>query len=354
MRNAVLDGREFEQIQILRDRPSEAVAVVVVHDTRLGPAFGGIRRHAYRTFDEGLEDALRLAESMSWKCALAGVKGGGAKTVIFDSEELDRVRAYELIGSYVEEMGGRYYTGPDVGTEEADLESVARKTQYVARAVEEGPGPLGEPTARGVLAGVRAVAKRLDFSELEGLDVVVQGLGAVGARLVRDLVAEGAKVRVTDVAQDRVKKAVEEHGVESIEPGEAAQAKCDVFCPCAFGGIVHDISLSSLGARAIVGSANNVLASPEHGDVLYSRGILYAPDFVVNAGALIHGATFHLEGKAPAPERIDQIGDVVGDLLDEAHATGIPPERLAVQRARRMIETSQSEPFLPRKGTDAK
>lgn len=349
MRQGELAERSFEQIQVLRDVASDSTAIIAIHDTRLGPAFGGIRRYQYRAFDDAVDDALRLAESMTWKCALAGIPGGGGKTVLLDHPGLDREAAYQLIGRYVEEMGGRYFTGPDVGTEAQDLEVVAGATGFVARAIDDGPGPLGEPTARGVLAGLAAVAERLGFPELEGCHVVVQGLGEVGRRLAGSLVERGAKVTVADVSSSKVDEARDSLGVEICDPGDASRLACDIFAPCALGGVVHDVSVAALGAKGIAGSANNVLAGPEHGDVLFQRGVLYAPDFVVNAGALIHGATHHLEGETPAPGRIDRIGATIGELLDEAKATGIPPEQLAIERARRLVASSPSQPHLPRR-----
>ncbi len=353
-----LASLDYEQLQFLRDDRRGVFAVVAIHDTRLGPAFGGIRRYAYRNPREAVADALRLAEAMTWKCAAAGIPGGGGKTVICDFPTTDRAAAYDLIGRHVEEMGGRYYTGPDVGTEPRDLELVARRTRYVARPGDDGPGNLAEPTAAGVFAGIHAVAHRLGFDDLGGVRVVVQGLGEVGRRLVASLCDAGAQVTIADVRKKAVEEMVASLGVDAVDPGGVLGVAADIYAPCALGGVVHDLSLENLRVRAIAGSANNVLAAPEHGEALFERGILYAPDFVINSGALVHGALFHLEGKAPAVERIEEIGDRVGALLDEATRRGIPPEQLALEQARARVAAATEGPCFPRQadrpeGSDA-
>ncbi|MBK8978931.1 MAG: hypothetical protein IPM29_23775 [Planctomycetes bacterium] len=343
-----LVSRDFEQLQVLRDDARGVLAFVAIHDTRCGPAFGGIRRWRYRNPADAAADALRLAEAMTWKCALAGIAGGGGKTVIAELPNTDRRAAYALVGRYVEEMGGRYYTGPDVGTEEADLALVAEHTRFVAAPGPAGPGNLAAPTALGVFAGLRAVAERLGFDGLAGVRVVVQGLGEVGGRLTERLCRAGAVVTVADVDRQAVERVRASCEVRVVDAGDVFDVEADVFAPCALGGVVHDLSLQSLKVRGIAGSANNVLASPEHGRALHERGVLYAPDFVINAGALVHGALFHLEGAAPAPERIERIGAEVGALLDEAVATGVPPAELALQKARERVAATGAElPFLP-------
>ena len=342
--------RDFEQVQVLRDPARGVLAIVAVHDTRLGPAFGGIRRLTYRHVGEAFADALRLAEAMTWKCAISEVPGGGAKTVIAVGPDTDRDACYELVGGFVEEMNGRYYTGPDVGTEARDLAIVARHTRFVARPDAGGPGNLAEPTALGVVSGIRAVGVRLGHDGLGGLRVVVQGLGEVGRRVAELLVHGGARVTVADVRRETVERVVEELGVDAVDPGDLLGVDADVYAPCALGGVIHDLSLKHLRVRAVAGSANNVLASPTHGEALFERGVLYAPDFVINAGALVHGALFHLDGRAPPRERIERIGDLVGELLDDAKAQGIPPERLALERARARVAAATTGPYLPGAG----
>ncbi len=342
--NELLSG-DFEQIQVLRDPSIGLIAFIVVHNTSLGPAFGGIRRWSYRKPTEALADAMRLAEAMTLKCAISGIPGGGGKAVILQHDDLDRGAAYRRIGEYVEQMGGRYFTGPDVGTEPADLDIVAKETEFVARPGEDGCGNLAIPTALGVFSGIEAVADRLGFDGLSGVRVAVQGLGEVGIRLVELLHGAGARLTVTDVRKEVVDIAVDKLGVEAVDPGEITRVEADIFAPCALGGVIHDLSLERLRVRAVAGSANNVLAAPAMGEELSRRGILYAPDFVINSGALIHGALYHLEGQVPPEDRIRKVGSLVGKVIDEARNSGEPPERVAEAMAGKMIGTGT--PYFP-------
>ncbi len=341
-----LHDAAFEQLQILRDDSAGVVAIVAIHDTRLGPAFGGIRRWSYRRIDEAIADALRLAEAMTLKCAVSGIAGGGGKTVLLDGPGHDRAAAYRLVGRFVEEMGGRYYTGPDVGTEPSDLELVAAETDFVAR--PDLVGNLAEPTAVGVFAGIRAVAQRLGFGDLDGVRVLVQGLGEVGSRLVRKLADAGAKVVVSDVRREAMQELTDSLQVTSVDPGNVFGVETDIWAPCALGGVVHDVSIQQMKVRAIAGSANNVLASSDHGRALFERGVLYAPDFVINAGALVHGALFHLDGVVPGPERIARIGELVGEILDRSRKDGEPPEQVALALAHDRLDAAPGGPYLPR------
>lgn len=337
----------FEQIQVLRDPEIGFCGFIVIHDTRLGPAFGGIRRWSYRTPEEALDDCLRLARAMTLKCAIHRIPGGGGKAVVLQQPGLDRQAAYRLLGRYVEHMGGRFYTGPDFGTEAGDLEAVASTTRFVARPGTEGPGNLAEPTALGVFAGIRAVASRLGASDLEETTIAVQGLGEVGQRLASRLHQAGARLLLADVQQDRATALGRELDAEVVDTREILAVACDIYAPCAMGGVINRNSLPGLKARAVAGAANNVLASAERGQELHRRGILYAPDFVINSGALVHGALFHLQGQPPPPERIESIGELVGEILDRAATENRPPEQLAEEMAREHIAAVEHHPYLP-------
>ncbi len=338
---------EFEQIQVLRDPEIGFLGFVVIHDTRLGPAFGGIRRWSYRSPEEALQDCLRLARAMTLKCAIHGIRGGGGKAVILQQPGLDRLAAYRLLGHYLQHMGGRFYTGPDVGTEAADLEAVASATEFVALPGKDGPGNLAEPTALGVFAGIGAVATRLGAGSLADLTIAVEGLGEVGARLARMLREAGARLLVADVHQDKATRLGQELEAEVVDPSEIIGVQCDIYAPCAMGGVIRKDSLSALRARAVAGAANNVLAGPEQGDELHRRGIRYAPDFVINSGALVHGALFHLEGQAPPAARLERIGQLVGEILDRSAAEDRPPARLAEDTARERLAAAGGMPYLP-------
>ncbi len=335
---------DFEQIQVLRDEAHSVLAFIAIHDTRLGPAFGGIRRWTYRSPVEGLEDALRLARAMTLKCAVSGVPGGGGKAVIVDDPAMDREAAYRLLGKHVQQMGGRYYTGPDVGTEGSDLETVGEETQYVARA---SGGALAEVTALGVFAGIEEVARQLGHSKLDEVHVAIQGLGGVGMQIARLLAEAGAKLSITDVQWDLAEKAAKDLSASLVEPGEILSVEADVFAPCALGGVIHDLSLQTMRAKAIAGSANNVLASPEHGIELFRRGILYAPDFVINSGGLIHGALTHLDGSPPPETRIRHIGQMLKEIFELAKKAGRSPEQIAGDSALERLHEKPAIPFMP-------
>ncbi len=338
---------EFEQIQVLRDPEIGFLGFIVIHDSRRGPAFGGIRRWSYLTPEEALEDCLRLAQAMTLKCAIHRIPGGGGKAVILQQPGLDRQAAYRLLGRYVQHMAGRFYTGPDFGTETGDLEAVASTTEFVAAPGREGPGNLAEPTALGVFAGIRALATRLGATDLADLRIAVQGLGEVGQRLARMLHQAGASLLLADVQQDRATDLGRELDAQVVDTLEILSVACDIYAPCAMGGVIHRESLPTLRARAVAGAANNVLASPEQGRELHRRGILYAPDFVINSGALVHGALFQVEGRTPPPARIERIGELVGEILDQAAAQNRPPEQLAEEMAREHIAAVQHRPYLP-------
>jgi leucine dehydrogenase len=335
----------FEQIIALHDRRSGLRAFLGLHDTSAGPAFGGIRRWHYRDEREALRDCLRLAAAMSHKTALADLPAGGGKLVALDLPGVDWEQGYAYLGREVERLGGRFYTGPDVGTGERELAWMARETGYVTRPDENGPGELPESTAVGVFAGMGTALRLLDGEEdWAQRRVVVQGLGEVGERLAKHLVRVGATVIASDIDMDRAERVAEELGIELVDPSHELDVECDVFSPCAMGGIVHDLSLARLRCRVVAGAANNILARPEHGDRLHERGILFVPDFIVNAGALIRGAIFHLEGRREAVGRIgERVANATLAVLDRAVQEGLPPARVAALEAEDRLSARRSE-----------
>jgi glutamate dehydrogenase/leucine dehydrogenase len=330
-----LAGGGFEQVVALHDRRSGLRALLAVHDTSAGPAFGGVRRRAYRDESEALRDVLRLARAMTHKCVLLDLPAGGAKAVVIDAPGLDLAAAYRHLGEVVEGLAGRHFTGPDVGTGERELGWMAETTRYVTRPDEAGPGLLSESTAEGVFAGIAASLRHLDGEEdWARRSVVVQGLGAVGSRLARRLREVGARVTGVDADPAVAEAAARELEIEVVEPGAEFERPCDVFAPCALGGILHDVSVPRLACRVVAGAANNVLAGQEHADAMHARGILHAPDFVVNSGALLRGAIFHLEGRREPLERIGaRIGEALAALLEVARESDRPPARVAVEEA---------------------
>lgn len=327
----------FEEVIAIRDAGSGLRAFLGLHDTSVGPAFGGIRRWDYADERRALLDCLRLARAMTHKCALAGVPGGGGKLVVLDGADLDCERGYRHIGRVVERLAGRFYTGPDVGTGAQELAWLAEETSYVARPDEEGPGDLPGATAEGVHAGMAAALQILDGEEDWGVrTIVLQGLGGVGESLARRLVERGARVVASDIDAARARRIGEELGIEIVDPSSEYDVACDIFSPNALGGILHDLTVQRLRCRLVAGGANNPLARPLHGDRMHERGILYVPDFVLNSGALIRGATFHLEGRRePLGEIERRVGAVTMRVLQRARAEGLPPHRVAVAEAQR-------------------
>jgi leucine dehydrogenase len=325
----------FEEVIGVHDRKSGLRALIAIHDTSAGPAFGGIRRWSYLSERAALMDCLRLARAMTYKCVLAGIPGGGAKAVVLDDPALDIEGAYRHLGKMVEGMNGRFYTGPDVGTDGTALDWLSAETSYVTRTGPEGPGDLGGATAAGAFAGIRAGLRHIDGEvDWSARKIVIQGLGEVGAKLASRLIEVGATVVGTDIDTDHGEAVARRLGFEFVEPSTEIQIECDVFAPCALGGILHDVTIERLRTRIVAGAANNVLAKNHHGDMLHGRGVLYLPDFVLNAGALIRGAFFHLENRIEPLEGIEtRIESAVDEILTCSQSDGIPPFRVAISIA---------------------
>lgn len=335
----------FEEVVALVDRETGLRGFLGLHDTSRGPGFGGIRRFAYRDEGAALADCLRLSKAMSYKCALADIEGGGAKLVVLDPPELDLERAYRQIGRWVDRLGGRYYAGPDVGTGEKELAWMAEETPYVAPPGEYGPGDLAEATAAGVFAGMGAVLRLLDGEENWGRrTVVLQGLGRVGWRVAKRLRGLGVRVLASDVDLERLESAERELGIEPLEPGTEFGVACDVFSPCAMGGILHDVTISRLDTRAVCGASNNPLARSAHARRLHESEVLYVPDFVVNAGAVMRGAEYHLKGRATPLDEIEvRIGALAADVLRVAAEEDRSPVEVAEREAVRRLDESRRQ-----------
>jgi len=334
----------FEEVVALHDARSGLRGFLGIHESRIGPAFGGIRRWSYRDEDHALLDCLRLARAMTHKCALAGLPAGGAKLVVLDRVDLDRTAAYRRIGEVVEGLGGRFYTGPDVGTTEDDLSIVAEETRFVTRPGAEGPGELSSATSEGVVAGIAAALRHLDGEEdWPRRTIVVQGLGGIGRGVATRLLDRGARVIAAEIDPERADQLARDLDLEIVDPASELDQPCDVFAPCALGGILHDLSIARLRCRIVAGGANNVLARSGHGDQLHERGILYAPDIVITAGALIRGALFHLEGRREPVAAIgDRIGSVLSAILERAREERRPTSRVARDEADERLDRVRS------------
>ncbi|MEZ6018137.1 MAG: Glu/Leu/Phe/Val dehydrogenase dimerization domain-containing protein [Planctomycetota bacterium] len=325
----------FEEVVALHDRRSGLRGFLGIHDSVRGPAFGGIRRWTYRDEREALLDLLRLARAMTRKAALLDLPAGGGKIVLVERDGIDWPAAYRYLGSHLEGMGGRFFAGPDLATGPEELAEVARATRYVTDPSDAGPGELAESTAEGVFRGMAAALRALDGEEsFERATVVVQGLGAVGMGVARRLAQRGARVLAADLESERVELAEREFGAVPLEAGHALGTPCDIFAPCALGGHLHDLTVQRLRCRAVVGAANNVLARPLVGDRLHARGVLYAPDFIVNSGALVRGSIFHLEGRREPVGAIGaRIEAVLEAVLARAKEEDAPPARVAATLA---------------------
>lgn len=332
-----------ERVEVVTGARSGLVMMVAVHSTRLGPALGGCRLWHYGSVDEAVADALRLSKGMTAKNALAGLAHGGGKAVIMapaPGESLDPARreaAFLDLGDLVSSFGGSYVTAEDVATSSVDMAVVARRTDAVVGLPETdgGHGDPGEYTARGVHSALLAVLPRIGRRSVEGLRVTVAGFGQVGGRLARMLAEAGAIVSATDVNPAR-RSSVEAIGASWVEPAEAHRLEADVFVPAGVGGMLTSAVIEELRAAAVVGPANNQLAEADGAERLAARGILYAPDYVVNAGGVIHLGSPG-ESRAEVLARIDALGDRLDEVFALAEAEGVDPARAAELLVRRRL-----------------
>lgn len=318
-------------------------AIVAIHSTRLGPALGGCRCVPYGSVEEATRDAIRLARGMSYKAALAGLALGGGKAVLIRPEAIpDRTAYFEAFGAFVEDLGGRYITSVDSGTGVEDMDLIANRTRHVtATSVEKGGSGNPSPsTALGVYRGIEAAARwKLRRSSLEGLHVAIQGVGHVGYVLARLLHGAGATLTVSDHNPELCDLCADEFRARIEAPESICQVAADVFSPCALGGILNAKTIPRLRAPVVAGSANNQLATPEDGERLYRAGILYAPDYVINAGGLIHVAL----GSGPeARARIEAIGNRLGEIFALAGREQKQPEKVADSLAESILQGGTS------------
>jgi leucine dehydrogenase len=340
-------GDEYEEVVFFHDAASGLRAIVAIHSTALGPALGGTRFFPFSSEEDALRDVLRLARGMTYKAAAAGLDLGGGKAVIIGDPNRDKseelLRAY---GRFIESLGGRYITAEDVGTSRPDMDVIRRETRWVT-GVSKRMGGSGDPspvTAWGVYQGLRACAEEaLRTSSLQGVRVVIQGVGKVGYHLAKHLTEAGAEVTVADVDVDAVARAVNELGVETTEPDKAHSVECEIFAPCALGAVVRDDTIPDLKCKVVAGAANNQLERNEHGDALHELGVLYAPDFVINAGGLINVAD-ELKGydRERAMGKVEGIYRTLREVFRLARVEGLTPAQAAATMAEaRMAHVSR-------------
>ncbi|TVT61273.1 Glu/Leu/Phe/Val dehydrogenase [Amycolatopsis rhizosphaerae] len=322
-----LAAEGFEQVLLCHDEETGLRSVVAVHDTTLGAALGGVRMRPYPTEDAAIAECKSLAKAMTLKAAATGLDLGGGWSVILGDPREDKTDALlRAHGRAIATLGGRFIPVNDVGTTQPDIAVIGEETSPVC--AQDDPSPM---TALGVLEGIRAcVRHRLGRTDLGGLRVNVQGAGHVGAALVRLLVTEGADVTVADVLPDRTEHLAAETGARVVDPADLPALDCDVFAPCALGGIVTDATIPTLRCQVIAGGANNVLGAPEHAPALANRDILYAPDFCVNAGGLIFLAEQLLgHDFEQARNRVLGVGDVIREVLARADRENISTTQAA-------------------------
>lgn len=329
----------YERVVCGSDEAAGYQGIIAVHSTALGPAVGGTRYWSYKTEDDAMTDALRLARGMTYKNALAGLPFGGGKSIILrEGKSADREQLFRAHGRMVNSLAGKYITAEDVGTSPADMEYILKETTYVG-GLQGRSGDPSPHTARGVLRAMQAAAKhKWGSDDLAGKTVAIQGCGHVGYFLAGELARVAAKLIVTDVDAAKVKRVVDDHRATEVATEEIYSARADVFAPCALGGVLNDQTIPQLKAALVVGAANNQLLEPRHGDLLEQRGIVYAPDYAANAGGVINGACREMLGwDVPKTlAKTDAIYDTLLKIFSLAEQEKIPTyqaaDRLAEER----------------------
>lgn len=344
------DFDAHELVQLVHDRASGLTAIIAIHSTHCGPAAGGTRFWHYNDPAGAIRDALRLSRGMSYKNAMAGLPMGGGKAVILADEQ--RIKTPEMLAAFgdaVDALGGRYVTAEDVGISEADMVAVSKRTAHVSGLPVAGEGSAGgDPgpfTAYGIYLGIKAaVQHKLGTDSLSGVHVAVQGTGSVGGGVARLLAQDGARLTLADISTDRANVLAQQLGAEVVSTDAIMTTPCDVFSPNALGAILDDNSIAALDCAIVAGGANNQLAREEHGEVLAARDILYAPDYVINAGGIISVATEYLarrDGRTGTVAEVNalvaQIPGRLQSIWRESEATGISSDVVADRMAQKLI-----------------
>ena len=343
------DFDDHELVELVHDRASGLVAIVALHSTHLGPAAGGTRFWHYEKPDAAMRDALRLSRGMSYKNAMAGLPmGGGKAVVLLDAKRTKTPEMLAAFGDAVDALGGRYVTAEDVGASEADMVAINQRTPHVcglpveAGSVGGDPGPF---TAMGIYHGIKAaVAHKLGQDSVKGVRVAIQGCGSVGGGVARLLAKDGARLTLSDIDAKRAKALAAEVGGEAVAADQVMGVACDVFSPNALGAVLDEEGVARLDCQVVAGGANNQLARPEHGEALHERGILYAPDYVINAGGIINVSLEYLCRQHGKPcdinevrKRIAQIPDRLGEIWRESERSDRSPGVVADAMARKLI-----------------
>ncbi|MCY1629448.1 branched-chain amino acid dehydrogenase [Bacillus paralicheniformis] len=343
-----MEQYDYEQLVFCQDKQSGLKAIIAIHDTTLGPALGGTRMWTYESEEAAIEDALRLARGMTYKNAAAGLNLGGGKTVIIGDPRKDKnEEMFRAFGRYIQGLNGRYITAEDVGTTVEDMDIIHDETDFVT-GISPAFGSSGNPspvTAYGVYKGMKAAAKEaFGTDSLEGKTVAVQGVGNVAYNLCRHLHEEGAKLIVTDINKEAVERAVAEFGARAVDPDDIYSQECDIYAPCALGATINDETIPQLKAKVIAGAANNQLKETRHGDQIHDMGIVYAPDYVINAGGVINVADeLYGYNSERALKKVEGIYGNIERVLEISKRDRIPTylaaDRLAEERIERMRQS---------------
>ncbi|HVJ00053.1 MAG TPA: Glu/Leu/Phe/Val dehydrogenase dimerization domain-containing protein [Sphingomonas sp.] len=339
------DFDAHEGVHLFTDPASGLSAIIAIHSTALGPAAGGVRFWHYAKSDDAITDALRLSRGMSFKNAMAGLALGGGKGVVLAKKDGVTISEAQLkaFGRAVESLGGRYVTAEDVGMSEARMKVIAQQTKYVSGLPVESGAAGGDPgpyTARGIYLGVKAAAKRgLGADDMKGVHVAIQGVGSVGGGLAKLLAKDGARLTLADVNADKARALAEELDAETVDATEVLALEADIVSPNALGAILTEKTIAALRTKVIAGGANNQLATHADGQRLYERGILYAPDYVINAGGIINVGLEYLGhgDEAEVMARIDRIPERLTEVWDESDRAGRPASEVADTIAQRLI-----------------
>lgn len=356
------DFDHHEQVVFCSDPATGLKAIIAIHNTHQGPALGGCRMWAYESEDAALTDALRLSRGMTYKSALADLPLGGGKSVIIGNAKTDKTPALmRAMGAAIERLSGRYIVAEDVGTNALDMAEIRQTTRHVAGLSADfgGGGDPSPATAHGVFLGLKeSVRTALGTDSLKGLRVAVQGLGNVGFDLCRALHEAGASLIVTDMAAERVQKAESLFGAKAVSLHDIYSVDTDIFAPCALGAILNDESIPLLKAKVIAGCANNQLALPRHGQMLHDAGILYAPDYAINAGGIINVCYEYLGTLSGGYDRekafahIAHIPDTLAEIFAKSRATNRPTHEVADALALHKLSTDKEVEAKADTGTE--
>lgn len=346
------DFADHEAVHLFHDKASGLKAIIALHNTNLGPAIGGCRMWNYASTTDALTDVLRLSQGMTYKAAMAGLRYGGGKSVIIGDANTAKSQAlFEAFGRAVDSLGGRYYTGEDVGTSPSDMAYAGTVTDFVLGREERGSSGDPSPfTAAGVAMGMEVAAEsRFGSANLAGRKIAIQGLGAVGMPLAEELHARGAKIVAADLDPSRLARAKQEFDAEIVDIDAILATSCDILAPCALGAAIDEASLPELRCAIVAGSANNQLATPAMGDALFECGIAYAPDYIINAGGLINIAQELEAGgykRTMALAALDVIPKQLERIFKRAKSEALPEHLIADQMAKDIVAGAKAKDRL--------